>query len=228
MTYKVLIVDDDPMVAMINGQYVQKNKMFQTAGTCRNGQEALAFLEENEIDLVILDVYMPIMDGVETLKQIRGKKINTEVIMVTAANDTDTLENTMHLGVIDYLIKPFAYERFQIALEKFIAKTSALKGTGVLDQNLVDSIISIPRRSQNQKDYPKGIQKKTLQLIIDFLKDKETWIDGDSIAENTGLSNVTVRRYMNYLVQSGNIQESINYETGGRPRMLYKSAALPH
>lgn len=222
MAYKVLIVEDDPMVAMINEQYVRKNKDFDVAGSCRNGQEALSFLETVSVDLVILDVFMPIMDGVETLKEIRQRKINTEVIMVTAANDTTTLENTMHLGVIDYLIKPFAYERFQIALEKFISKISVLKNSDVLDQNQVDSIISSPNKNQVQKDYPKGIQEKTLQILTDYLANKNAWTDGDSIAESVGLSNVTVRHYMNYLVQSGRVVESINYETGGRPRMLYK------
>lgn len=221
MAYKVLIIDDDPMVAMINGQYVQKNKGFSVCGTCRNGEEAIAFLKQNKADLVILDVYMPLMDGVETLKQIRENKFDTEVIMVTAANDTATLENTMHLGVIDYLIKPFALERFQVALEKFEAKISAIKNTDVLDQNRVDNIIGSGKKV-SLKDYPKGIQEKTLKKIEDYLKTKSGWVNGDSIAEAVGLSSVTIRHYMSYLVESGIVKESINYETGGRPSMLYK------
>lgn len=220
MTYNVLIVEDDPMVAMINEQYVRKNKNFNVSGSCRNGQEAIAFLEEHKVDLVILDVFMPIMDGVETLKKIREGKFNTEVIMVTAANDTATLENTMHLGVIDYLIKPFAYERFQVALEKFAAHASALKEANVLDQNSVDNIISNTKKL-SPKDYPKGIQEKTLNLILSCLECKKSWTTGDCIAETVGLSSVTIRHYMNYLVQEGQVTESINYETGGRPSMLY-------
>lgn len=220
MTYNVLIVEDDPMVAMINEQYVRKNKNFNVSGSCRNGQEAIAFLEEHKVDLVILDVFMPFMDGVETLKKIREGKFNTEVIMVTAANDTATLENTMHLGVIDYLIKPFAYERFQVALEKFAAHASALKEANVLDQNSVDNIISNTKKL-SPKDYPKGIQEKTLNLILSCLDRKKGWTTGDCIAETVGLSSVTIRHYMNYLVQEGQVTESINYETGGRPSMLY-------
>ena len=220
MTYNVLIVEDDPMVAMINEQYVRKNKNFNVSGSCRNGQEAIAFLEEHKVDLVILDVFMPFMDGVETLKKIREGKFNTEVIMVTAANDTATLENTMHLGVIDYLIKPFAYERFQVALEKFAAHASALKEANVLDQNSVDNIISNTKKL-SPKDYPKGIQEKTLNLILSCLECQKGWTTGDCIAETVGLSSVTIRHYMNYLVQEGQVTESINYETGGRPSMLY-------
>ncbi len=222
--YSVLIVEDDPMVAMINEQYVRKNKQFEVCASCRNGQEALDFLEEKPADLIIMDVYMPIMDGVETLKQLRQRRCGAEVIMVTAANDTATLESTMHLGVIDYLIKPFAYERFQVALEKFEAKLTALHESSVLDQSSVDSIIGLNQggRLAPAKDYPKGIQEKTLLLILDYLKEQDDWLNGDVIAENVGLSCVTVRHYMNYLVNTGKASESINYETGGRPCVLYR------
>jgi len=219
--YKVLIVEDDPMVAMINEQYVNKNGDFEVAGRCRNGQEALDFLETQKVDLIILDVFMPYMDGIETLKKIREKQIDVEAIMVTAANDTSTLEETMHLGVIDYLVKPFAYERFQIALEKYSSKISALKGNSVLDQHNIDSIISGSSKTA-EKDYPKGIQEKTLHLILEKLDSSQVWHDGDSIAEAAGLSSVTVRRYMNFLVENGKVIEDINYGTGGRPRMLYR------
>lgn len=220
-TYKVLIVDDDPMVAMINEQYVCKNKQFKVVGSCRNGQDALNFLEKNPADLVIMDVYMPDMDGLETLKNIRQKKIQTEVIMVTAANDVATLEDTMHLGVIDFLIKPFAYERFQIALEKFISNRNAFRESPVLNQSSVDSIITNAQKVSG-KEYPKGIQEKTLGLIRDYFEKNSGWLSGEIIAENVGLSSVTIRRYMNFLVGSGEVEESINYETGGRPSMLYK------
>ena len=228
-TYKVLIVDDDPMVAMINEQYVQKNKQFKVIGSCRNGKQTIDFLEscqkenqkENSPDLVILDVYMPDMDGIETLKQIRARHIQTEVIMVTAANDVSTLEDTMHLGVIDFLIKPFAYERFQVALEKFIATRKALTNSAVLNQSSVDSIITSAKKTA-AKEYPKGIQEKTLGLIRDYFEKNSGWLSGEGIAENVGLSSVTIRRYMNFLVGSGEVEESINYETGGRPSMLYK------
>ena len=218
--YSVLIVEDDPMVAMINEQYVKKNPDFFVAGKCQNGEEALDFLSSKKVDLVILDVYMPYMDGLKLLMKIRESNIQTEAIMVTAANDAPTLEQTMHMGVVDYLVKPFAYERFQVALEKFSAKKSALNGSQLLDQQSIDSIISSPAPSH--KVFPKGIQEKTLTLIMENFGSSHEWLDGESIARNVGLSAVTIRRYMNYMVKEGLVTEEINYETGGRPRMLYK------
>ena len=227
--YKVLIVEDDPMVAMINEQYVCKNKNFSVAKTCRNGQEALDFLtgpDGEGIDLVIMDVFMPYLNGVETLKKIRENKLNCEVIMVTAANDPATLEETMHLGVIDFLIKPFAYERFQVALEKFIANEEAFRAarqTQTIDQSYVDSLISNagPARMAD-KELPKGIQEKTLKLLTEYMKNKGGWVTGDQISEEVGLSSVTVRHYMSYLLETKQARAEINYETGGRPSMLYR------
>lgn len=219
--YTVLVVEDDPMVRMINEQYVRMNKDFCIASSVKNGQEALDYIKENKVDLVVLDVFMPFMNGVEFLKKLREQKLKTEVIMVTAANDTATLEETMHLGVIDYLVKPFALERFQVALEKFTAKMNAINGSDVLDQNLIDSIISNSPQKKS-KEYPKGIQEKTLERIKSCFENKNDWHSVELIAEKLGISIVTVRHYVNYLVKEGFLQESINYETGGRPSMLYK------
>lgn len=220
--YKVLIVEDDPMVAMINEQYVGQNKKFGVIGKCKDGKSALEFLGKHTVDLIILDVFMPYADGFETLRQIRKKQISVDVIMVTAANDRESLEEALHLGIVDYLVKPFTFERFCIALDKFIAQTNALKELGTLSQKSIDFIIENARK-KSEDMHPKGIQEKTLHLIMEHLKEnKDTWLTGDVIAEKVGLTGVTVRRYMNYLAESGKVIGEMNYETGGRPCMLYK------
>ena len=221
--YKVLIVEDDPMVAMINEQYVMKNKNFSVCGKCKDGLSALEFLETNSVDLIIMDVYMPKLDGFETLHQIRKKKISADVIMVTAANDRDSLEEALHLGIVDYLVKPFTFDRFQTALQKYITQQKALSELDTLNQKNIDFIIDSSRK-KSEDLHPKGIQEKTLSIISEHLKEnKNKWLTGDEIAEKTGITAVTVRRYMNYLVETGKAQGEINYETGGRPCMLYKA-----
>lgn len=235
MNYKVLIVEDDPMVAMINSQFVKKSEGFEVAGMCRNGQEALDFLDSNTVDLILLDVFMPVLSGTETLKKIRAKKINSEVIMVTAANDTATIEQTVHLGVHDYLIKPFTYERFYASLEKFKAKKELLNQNTVMDQSSIDNLIlngnstvqikasdSVISSDDEQDSLPKGIQRRTLSRIISYFDSNSGWSSTDMISETLGISIVTVRTYMNYLVKTKTISEDINYDTGGRPSMLYK------
>ena len=191
--YKVLIVEDDPMVAMINEQYVMKNKNFSVCGKCKDGLSALEFLETNSVDLIIMDVYMPKLDGFETLRQIRKKQISADVIMVTAANNRDSLEEALHLGIVDYLVKPFTFDRFQTALQKYITQQKALNELDTLNQKSIDFIIDSSRK-KSEDLHPKGIQEKTLSIISDHLKEnKNKWLTGDEIAEKTGITAVTHR-----------------------------------
>lgn len=219
--YKVLIVEDDPMVAMINEQYIKRNKNFQLVGKCKDGAAALEFLAQNSVDLIVLDVYMPHMDGLETLRTIRNRQIPVDAIMVTAANDRSSVEEALHLGIVDYLVKPFTFDRFQMALEKYISQTNAFRDFDTLNQKNIDHIIDNSRK-KSEDAFPKGIQEKTLLLIMEYLKDNaDNWFTGDEIAEQVGLTGVTVRRYMNYLAESGRVTAEMNYETGGRPCMRY-------
>ena len=220
--YTVLIVEDDPMVAMINEQFVGRHNDFKVIEKCADGASALQYLEENKVDLVIMDVYMPVMDGFETLRQIRKKQIEVDVIMVTAANEAESLKQGLHLGVVDYLVKPFTFERFKIALDKFLAQAEALKDLEKVNQKNIDFLIDNTRKTVDDL-HPKGIQEKTMRMILDHLRENTNkWLTGDEIAEKVGLTGVTVRRYMTHLTETGLVMGDMNYETGGRPCMLYK------
>lgn len=222
MQYKVLIVEDDPMVSMINEQYVNRNKAFCVVEKCKDGKSALEFLEKNDVDLIVLDVFMPLMDGFETLRQIRKNKKSVDIIMVTAANDRASLEEALHLGVVDYLVKPFTYDRFRIALDKYISHLEAFKNMDTLNQKNIDYIFGNSEKKSDEL-YPKGIQEKTLQTILDEMKKSPSkWLTGDEVAERIGLTGVTVRRYLNHLAEKGILLSEIDYETGGRPCMRYK------
>ena len=218
--FKVLIVEDDPMVTMINEQFVNRNSQFRVIKTCNDGKAALRFLENNDVDLIIMDVFMPHMNGIETLKNIRKSEKPVSVIMVTAANDIPTFEEAMQLGAVDYLVKPFSFDRFQQALDKFAKRSELLKDGKPLNQGSIDQILS--SRNKISDDIPKGIQEKTKSVILKCLAEHKEWLTGEDIANCTGLSAVTVRRYMNHLVQTGDISGVMNYETGGRPCMMYK------
>ena len=219
-----ILVEDDPMVAQINEQYLERFGEFSVDAVFANGQAALDYLRVTTPDLVILDVYMPVMDGTTLLRRMRAEDIKSSVIMVTAATEMSVVEDALRLGIVDYLIKPYSFQRFQEAVNKFLSKASLLKSAAVADQEVVDQLISNSNEpSDNRRELHKGLNARTLDSLFAYLRQKpDEKHTCESISAASGLSKVTVRRYLNYLIESGQLLSSIDYETGGRPRVLYR------
>lgn len=222
--YEVLIVEDDPMVAMINKQYVNQNDHFHVCAVCRDGKSAIEYLTNNIVHLIILDQYMPQMNGLQFLKKIREMDLPVSVIMVTAANDSSTIEDVLRFGIIDYLVKPFSNVRFQQALSTFISRQAAFHDLQSFKQHNIDALLENNLKHEKSSEMlPKGIQEQTLKKMCRFLKThKDREFTSEAIADEVELSRVTVRRYMNHLLEKGMITGRMNYETGGRPCMLYR------
>jgi CitB family two-component system response regulator MalR/two-component system response regulator DctR len=218
---KAIIVEDDPMVAQINKQYLTEFRDIEVQGLFGNGSDAISFLMENTVDLIILDITMPVLDGLEFAKTIRENRINSDIIVVTAANDIEHLDEMLRYGVIDYLVKPFNRDRFNKAINKFLKKSNLFSRHNVLQQEEIDSIFSA--KMSNHKEYEKGIQVATLEKIKNYIENaKMTSFSCDILAVELNLSKVTIRRYLNYLVEDDYLINTVDYETGGRPSIIYK------
>lgn len=225
VTIHAIIVEDDPMVAQINQQYLRRMGNFEIDGIFSNGQDTLEYLRSHSVDLVILDMYMPMVSGCELLRKMAAENINSAVIMVTAATEVQVVDEALRLGVVDYLIKPFSFQRFQEAIRKYLSQRNLLKSTVSVDQSVVDQLLrsEVPASAAEQGELRKGLNQKTLAYIHEYLQEhaaeKHTC---ESISFASGLSKVTVRRYLNYLIETDQVLSSIDYETGGRPRVLYR------
>ena len=125
--YHVIIIEDDPMVASINKQYVELTSSFHVEATFKNGILALQYLQNCTVDLIILDYYTPQMNGDEFIDQLHAAGMTPAIIMVTSANDAETVRRLISRGVTDYLVKPFEYDRFKAALERFVKRQEELK-----------------------------------------------------------------------------------------------------
>ena len=162
---------------------------------------------------------------IELLRKMAAEKINSAVIMVTAATEVQVVDEALRLGVVDYLIKPFSFQRFQEAIRKYLSQRNLLKSTVSVDQSVVDQLLrsEVPASAAEQGELRKGLNQKTLAYIHEYLQEhaaeKHTC---ESISSASGLSKVTVRRYLNYLIETDQVLSSIDYETGGRPRVLYR------
>ena len=208
------------MVSLLDRTYTEKDARFQVIQTFQNGQAALEWLSVNPADLVILDVYMPLLTGHELLRELRSRQISVDAIMVTAANAGPTVDALLKMGVVDYLMKPFTAERFQQALDTFCRHREALAG-GSVEQSALDKLFT-PAGSGDWQP-PKGLQENTLEKVRACLRSSPAQgMPSEAISRQTGLSVVTVRRYVNYLVERGEVSSTVNYDTGGRPCRLYR------
>lgn len=219
---KVLIIEDDPMVAEIHKNYIQSFKELTLVNICKNGQDALEILSKKSIDLIILDNYLPKITGLELLKEIRKRNIKSEVIMVTADNEINSLSESLNFGVLDYLIKPFDLERFTAGINKFLSKFRMLSTSNIVTQSDIDKIINTGMSSTNINS-KKGLQEQTLIRIRNFMRENNNTLhSSEEIADNLRLSRVTIRRYMNFMIENRELTSEIDYETGGRPSIKYK------
>ena len=223
--YQVVIVEDDPMVAMLNRRYTEKDPRFQVCRECPDGRAALEYLRAHPADLVILDMYMPQMDGMDVLRQLRAAGVSTDVIMITAASDTATVEAAMRLGVVDYLGKPFEYERFCQALDAFDRRRQAIRAQSVNQQQLDELLhrggAAPAEEKPEEKPLPKGLQPKTLEAICACLQANPQGLTCEQLAMQTGFSAVTARHYVHYLTECGRADSRVDYSTGGRPRRIF-------
>lgn len=223
--YRVIIVEDDPMVGSINRKYVDMNPQFKVVGVFKNGKEGLQYVRKYPVDLVILDYYMPLMNGMEFISQMKRLERRPEVIMVTAANEAETVRQLLGAGIVDYLVKPFEYARFERALEVFSGRQELLAASADgMSQREIDSILKGGNAdSKRPARMQKGLQEQTLETVRQYMRenpDKE--FTSEEIAEQVHLSRVTIRRYVNYMLETHEIASDIDYRTGGRPSIKYR------
>ena len=170
---KTVIVEDDMMVASINRTFAMKTPGLDVVAIFRNGQEALDFLKKNSIELLLLDVYIPDCSGLEILTELRKHGNTIEAILITAANDGEDVERALHLGIVDYLVKPFTYERFQEAMQKFLLRRS-FKEKDSYTQTDIDRLMYMKQEMPSHAcaDLEKGIQQQTLDRITSCLNSR--------------------------------------------------------
>lgn len=221
---RVLLVEDDPMVAELNRLYVNRVEGFETVASARSAQEAQIILEGREIDLILLDIFMAGESGVELLTRIRAQAMDVDVIFVTAARDTRTIGKAMKLGAVDYLIKPFAFERLKQALETYQETHRRMSKDHPVTQTELDLFLGRRAASRNDQPLPKGLDRVTLERVCKAIFEwpKATpWFTSEEISGTIGISRVSVRKYCEFLCGLKVLKMEHGYGAVGRPTHRY-------
>ena len=225
---RVLVVDDDFMVARLHRGFVSKLEGFEVVGEARTGAEALARVRELRPDIVLLDVYLPDLSGLEVLEQLRaGEYPSVDVLVITAARDTATVTKAMQFGAVHYLIKPFGFHDLADRLRQVSAARRHLSqhGTQPLGQADVDRVFGTVRPvGESARGLPKGLSEPTMDLVVEQLRVQQAPESASVVGDRAGLSRVSARRYLEHLVKLGWVELSLKYGATGRPERLYRWA----
>ena len=117
-TFKVAVVDDDPRLRTLIAEELIDEGV--TPLPCETGLSLLELLENESVDLIMLDLMMPGMDGVACLEEMRQRSIKIPVIVVTALNDEINRKSVHDLGAADYILKPDLFERLPELLDQHL------------------------------------------------------------------------------------------------------------
>jgi len=216
-----LIVEDDFRVAEVHRAFVERMPGFAVAGTVHTGAEALDLAESLRPDLVLLDLYLPDRSGLEVLRDLRAPgRPPLDVIAITAAKDVETLRAALQGGVTHYLVKPFQFSTFRAKLESYAAMRASLERSGEVDQGQVDRIVGLLRPESAEPR--KGISSATLEIVSNAVRIASRDLSASEVAERSGVSRVTSRRYLEHLAQAGLVSVSMRYGTSGRPEHRYR------
>jgi len=219
---RVLVVDDDFMVARVHTGLVERVPGFVVIGVAHTGAEALAAVDQLAPDLVLLDIYLPDISGLEVLRRLREQDSPVDALVVTASRDAQTVRGALRGGVVHYVVKPFSFETLRSSLERYAAAlhrfaAAGPDGTGQTD---VDKLFGTLRQTDTR--LPKGLNPTTADLVITVLRDSPTDLSAGECAEQAGLSRVSTRRYLEYLAQTGKAEVRRRYGGTGRPEHRYR------
>lgn len=174
----VLYVEDEPDLRNTTAKYFKK--LFSRVDIAEDGQDGLKHFQENKYDIVITDIQMPFMNGIEMISEIKTLNSEQEVIIVSAYSDIKYLIDAIRLGVSSYIIKPINYEQMNLTLYKIVNHIVQVRENVMYKQHLEELV---EKRSEEllklAKDKVENFEK-TLKAFINMIESRDTYTAGHS------------------------------------------------
>ncbi|WP_428243379.1 two-component system response regulator NarL [Gynuella sp.] len=200
----VLIVDDHPMMRRGLMQLLEMEPRLNPIGQASSGEQAIKIVTQDEPDLILMDLNMPVMDGIETIRQIRNAEVHSKIIVFTVSNDHADVFRALRAGADGYLLKDMEPED----LIKSILNCAG--GQQIFSPELMD-VISKALRDRKIINGPSPAdltdrERQVLKLIADGQSNKMIARDLD-IAEGT--VKVHVKRLLNKLGMRSRVEAAV-------------------
>ncbi len=224
----VLVVEDEPVAAAAHRTHVDATPGFRALPPAATAAEALRRLRAADevdgepVDLVLLDMHLPDRPGLDVVRALRAAGRWTDVLAVTSARELSTVRAATSLGVVGYLLKPFAGAALRERLEQYAAARAARSDDGTaLSQEEVDRAVEghlAPRGAPAGR--PGGLSPETLAAVAEVVRAAPS--SAGEVASAVGVGRVTARRYLEHLVGQGTADRRPRYGGTGRPELEYR------
>lgn len=215
---KVLIVDDDFMVAKVHAGFIQRTAGFAVVGAAHTGAQAVLETQRLQPDLVLLDIHLPDINGLDLMQRLRAVAPELDVLVISAAREVETVRRALRGGIVHYLIKPFSQADLQERLEHYRNAYHGLDSAkDIAEQADVNRVFGL---DHSERPLPKGCSVETLKLVEAALHAAAGDFSAGELAEELGTSRVSARRYLEYLHDVGTLDVRLKYGVG-RPERRY-------
>ncbi|MFC9731382.1 response regulator [Streptomyces roseolus] len=216
---RVLVVEDDPVAADAHALYAGRVEGFRVVGTAHSRAAAVRLLDRVPVDLILLDLYLPDGHGLALLRALRAAGHAADVIAVTSARDLAVVREGVSLGVVQYVLKPFAFATLRDRLTRYAEfRGAAGEASG---QDEVDRALAVLRAPQ-PATLPKGLSGPTLEAVTRSLREAPAGLTAAEAGAAVGISRITARRYLEHLVTEGRAVRAPQYGQIGRPELQYR------
>ncbi|MEJ5943926.1 response regulator [Pseudokineococcus basanitobsidens] len=220
----VLVVEDEPVAAAAHRHHVDATPGFRALEPVATAADALARLRGPEgavVDLVLLDMHLPDRPGLDVVRALRAAGRWTDVLAVTSARELSVVRAATSLGVVGYLLKPFAAAALRERLRRYALSRGRADDDGgaALTQADVDRALA-GHLVGGGDERPSGLAEETLAAVAGVLAGGPA--SAGEVAARLGVGRVTARRYLEHLVEAGSAERRPRYGGAGRPELEYR------